>query len=879
MNWRRYFRRSRADAELLQEIELHMAEEVDENIARGMAPNEARRRAYLKFGNPQQIRENLWQQNTPAVIEGIWRDLKCAARALARSPGFALVAILVMGLGIGANVTLFTVVRSVLLKPLPYRDPGQLFTIYEHERVSQNFAYMPVDAGSFAEWQKSAQGAAQMALVSPWQQYNVSANGGKLPEKIDAGWCSWNFFETLGVTPALGRLFRADDDRPDAEATVVLSAPFWTRRYDADPQIVGKRIWLDAKSYTVIGVLPSSFAYSGAFSGNSAQVWTPASHEAPAWLMRTFEDHEFVVIARLAPGITLAGFTGQLSTVQTQIKADHPALAVHDMVIGRTMLDDAVHVYKTSLYALLAATGCVLLIACLNVASLLVARTAARSRELAIRGALGAGRLRLMRERLVESTLLSMAGGAAGLLLAWWALEWLVRTRRDMNRVEAIHIDGAVVIFMLAAVLVCALFSGLISALSWEDKQILVALQESSRTHSAGHARAGLRKILLVVEVGLTAVLLIGAGSLLKSYQRLRSTDLGVPPDNVLTIFFSLPEARYKEPVQRIAFFERVIERVRSLPGVQGAGLVSAAPGQGWGGDHQVSVVEHPPMPNDQGIDLMSRGAEPGYFAAIQIPLVHGRIFRQSERLEHANVVILDQSAAKVCFPGSEDPGGKHLHDDVTQQTYEVVGVVGDTRWAIAQPVHPTMYRPLYGNDYSVATITVRSNRDVEKLALPVQKIIGELDPDLPVSDVMTLRETIAHSTIDSQFDSLLVLAFAIIALLLAAAGLYGVLAYMVTQRTSEIGIRIAVGAQRSEVMRRMLLDGLLPAWAGLALGLLGGVFAVQLIRGMLYGADGLDWAVFAQVTVVLSLVAALACVVPAWRASRLDPMQALRTE
>jgi predicted permease len=879
MSWRRYFRRSRADAEVLEEIELHMAEEMEENIARGMPPGEARRRAYLKFGNPQKVRESLWQQNTPAMIEGVWRDLKCAARALARSPGFAVVAILVMGLGIGANVTLFTVVRSVLLKPLPYRESGQLFAIYEHERVGPNFGYMPVDAGSFAEWQKSARADAQMALVSPWQQYNVSADGGKLPEKIDAGWCSWNFFETLGVTPALGRLFREDDERPEAEATVVLSAPFWRRRYDADPQIVGKRIWLDAKSYTVIGVLPSSFVYSGAFSGNTAQVWTPAGHEAPAWLMGTFEDHEFLVIARLMPGITPAGFTGRLSTLQARIKADHPRPAVHDMVIGRTMLDDAVHEYKTSLYALLAATGCVLLIACLNVASLLVARTAARSRELAIRAALGAGRLRLMRERLVESFLLSMAGGAAGLLLAWWALEWLVRTRHDMNRVEAIHIDGAVVIFALVTVIVCALFSGLISALSWEDQQILVALQESARTHSSGHARAGLRKILLVVEVALTAVLLIGAGSLLKSYQRLRSTDLGVPPDNVLLMHFSLPEARYNVPVQRVAFFERLIARVRSLPGVQAAGLVTAAPGQGWGGDQEVTVVEHPPMPKDQGLDLMTRGAEPGYFAAIQIPLVHGRIFTQSERLDRANVVILDQSAATLCFPGGEDPIGKHLYDEVTRQTHEVVGVVGNTRWAIAQPVHPTMYRPLYNNDYSVGTITVRSTRDVEKLALPVQKLIGEIDPDLPVSGVMTLREVIAHSTIDSQFDSVLVLAFAIIALLLAAAGLYGVLAYMVTQRTSEIGIRLALGAQRSSVMRRMLLDGLLPAWAGLALGLLGGAFAVQLIRGMLYGMEGLDWTVFAQVTVVLSAVAALACLVPAWRASRLDPMQALRTE
>ena len=464
------------------------------------------------------------------------------------------------------------------------------------------------------------------------------------------------------------------------------------------------------------------------------------------------------------------------------------------------------------------------------------------------------------------------------MLLAWGALEWLVRTRHDMNRVEAIHIDAVVVAATVGVILLCALFSVMVSAAGGNGKQILASLQESSRAHSAGRGRAGLRKVLLVLEVGLTVVLLVGAGLLLKSYQRLRNTDLGVPVDNALTMNFGLPEVRYKDPAQVANFLERLIERVRALPGVQGAGYVSGAPGQGWNGDQLVSVVEHPPLPKGEGLDLQTRRADPGYFSAIQIPLVRGRIFTLDERLERGHVTVISQSAAQLCFPG-EDPIGKHLEVSSEDQVYEVVGVVGDTRWSISQPVHPTFYEPFYGSGQRGATIVIRSAQNVETLAVPVEKIIGQMDPDLPVANVMTLRETIGKSTIDSQFDSILVLAFAVIALLLAAAGLYGVLAYLVTQRTSEIGIRIALGAQRGRVLRVMLLDGLRPALLGLALGLAASAASVRLIRSMLYETQPLDPAVFVAVSGTLLLVAGLACLLPSWRASRLDPMQALRTE
>ena len=873
------FRRGESGAKLDEELSFHLERQIAENIAAGMGAEEARYAALRSFGNPALVREQTRASWSWTAIESITRDLRYGFRTLVRTPGFSIMAIGVMALGVGANVALFTVVRGVLLKPLPFRDPDQLVTLYESDtKHVGRTPYMPVAGGSFEPWQAAARGKADLALVSPFQEYNVSAEGGKLPEKVSAAWASWDLFPTLGVTPQLGRSFTKDDDRPEAPATVILTNAFWMRRYSGDPAIVGKSIWLDAKPYTVIGVMPASFVFSSSFGGRKLQLWTPVRREAPPFLLKTCEDHEFLVIGRLQQGTALPTLVGQLKAVQKQIQVTQARPAIHDSASGRSMLDDAVGSYKTPLYALLAATGCVLLIACMNVASLLVARTAARSKEMAIRSALGGGRLRLMRERLMESLLLTSAGGVAGLMLAWAAVQGLIQLRGDMNRVDTIHMDGAVAAFTLAVIAACALISGLIAASSSGGNHVQLALQESSRAHSGGQGRAGLRRSLLVVEVGLTVVLLIGAGLLLKSFQRLRSNDLGVPVDNVLTMHVNLPEVRYKEPAQQAGFLERLIARVRAVPGVRAAGLVSTAPGEGWNGDHLMSVVEHPPLPAGELPDLQVRGAEPGYFAAIQLPLVRGRIFTSEERLARDHVAVISQSAAQLLFRG-EDPLGKHLKQSLGGDVYEVIGVVGDTRWDVTQPPMPTAYWPIYGNGYSGATIVVRSTRDVEALALPVQKIVGELDPDLPVSDAMTLRQAIGKNLADSEFDSLLVSSFAVIALLLAGAGLYGVLAYLVTQRTNEIGIRIALGAQRKSVLRLMLADGLRPAIIGLVCGLAASAAVVRQIQSMLYQTQPLDPAIFAGVSGVLLLVATIACIIPAARASRLNPMQALRSE
>jgi len=877
---RSLFHRGRLGADLDEEVRNHLDNQIADNMSRGMGMEEARLSALRSFGNPLLVRENsraTWSWN---YIEQFVHDVRIGLRTLSRSPGFAIVAILMMGIGIGANAAIFTVIRSVLFEPLPYREPDRLVSLFEHQTrpVDAGYSnYLPVAGGNFSEWKKATKDEAQMAIISTWHQYNVSAEGGKLPEKVDAAWCSGNFFSVLGIAPALGRLFIDDDDRPGAAATVLMSDSFWRRRYNSDPGIVGKTVWLDARPFTVIGVLPSSFLYEGKYGGGTDQLWTTANHEAPADFMTSFGERGFVAVARLMPGETLSRLIDRLSAVQHQIKVEHPNPSVSDDVQGRTILEDTVQDYKTPIYILLAATGCVLLIVCLNVAGLMVARNAARSKEHAIRAALGGGLFRLLRERLTESLLVCVAGAGVGLFLAWGALQWLVSVRQDMNRVESIHMDVTVVIFAVFAVGVCALISGTVSAFGSKQRYILASLKESSRAHGGGRTRASLRRALLAVQIGLSVVLLVGAGLLVKSYQRLRSADIGMPIDNVLTMRINLPGARYKKPEDWAAFFEQLIARVRAMPGVEAAGLVSTAPGEGWGGSRMMSVVEHPPLLKGQGFDLLSRGAEPRYFAAAAIPLLSGRSFATAERLERAHVAVLSRSAAQAMFPG-EDPIGKHL-DDSQGRVYEVIGIVGDTRWYVTEPVHPMVYMPIYGNGYSSATIVVRSSQAVETLAMPIEKFVSQMDADLPVSDVMTIRQATAKSTVDNQFDSLVVLAFAFIGLILASTGLYGVLAYLVTQRTGEIGIRIALGAQRDQVLGMILVDGLRPAFIGLLIGLAVSASTTHLVKKMLYATKPLDPEVFVVVAGMLMASAALACFVPAWRASRLDPMQALRTE
>jgi predicted permease len=860
------------DAEVERELQSDLELEEEEQREQGVPPAEARHAALRSFGNPTLISEQtraVWSWNW---LESLARDLRGSLRTLRRTPGFTVIAMMVMALGIGANVALFTVVRGVLLKPLPFHDPDRLVMLYEAGLHQDDTAGSNVvSGGMYAEWKNQNRSYSSLAIAQGIR-VGLSGSGGQLPEKLNSALFSWDMLRTLGVQPALGRDFAQADDSPGANGTVLLSWGLWKRRFGGDPAILNQTIDLDARPYTVIGVMPARFDFPDA----STQLWTAVYHDKPEDTMLSFSNHMFGVVGRLSPGVSASQGVADLSIISQRIHNEHlNDPFVFQSAKSRPLLDDIVGEIKKPLYVLLEATCCLLLIACLNVANLLVARAAALRKELAIRTALGGGWLRLVGERLMECLLLSAAGGALGLLLAFAAVQWLTRTRQDMSRVESIHIDGVVAAFTIGVIAMCALFSGIITAFSISDKRILGALHETSRSVSGGSARATLRKVLLALEVGLTVILLVGAGLLLKSYERLRSADMGCLTQDVITMHMGLPDARYATPALRTNFYDSLLERVRALPGVDAAGFVTSAPGQGYAMDWTFSIVEHPPLPQGSGLSALSRWADPKYFGAMGIPILRGRTF-DGKRLNEANEVIISQSFASQYFPG-EDPLGRHLR--VRAQNAVIVGIVGDTRYAIGETPRPVQYYPLDAGVENVGTLVIRSSRDLEQFALPVQRIVSEMDRDLPVSDVLTMNQLLGESTLNQSFNTALLVAFAAVSLVLAAVGLFGVMSYMAAQRTTEIGIRVALGAKREQVMRKMLLDGMRPAVFGLVVGLAASLEAGQLMRDLLYEIKPLDPAVYAAVSATLLAVAALACIVPARRASRLDPMQALRAE
>jgi predicted permease len=873
MRGRMLFGRRKAARELEAELGDHLEREVAENLASGMNARDARTAALRLFGNPALLRDLTRATWGWSSLESLGRDLRYSVRTLLRSPGFAVVAILVMALGIGANVALFTIIRGVLLRPLPFKDPGQLVMVYEYGVHDDDAPdYHIVSAGMYSEWKRQNHSFQSLSLIQDGE-FSLSGSGGQLPEKLIGAECSWDLFSTLGVRPALGRDFTAADDTHASDGTVILSWSLFKRRFGADPSILNHTISLDARPYTIIGIMPPWFG----FPQSSTQLWTPTYHRKPAKIMAAYDNHEFQVVGRLKPGVSEAQARADLTIISRQIRNAH----IDDPFIFRSantrpLLDHMVGDMRRPLYVLLAATGCVLLIACLNVANLLVARAAARRRELAIRTALGGGWLRLVRERLLESVLLSAAGGAIGLLLAFAAIQWLLQSRDDLARADSIHIDAVVASFTLAIILLCAVFAGLVSAFSASDRNVLTSLHESSRTQSGSRARTGLRRALLTLEVGLTVVLLTGAGLLLKSYDRMRSNDMGCVTHNVLTMRIVLPGARYNSPEKVASVWQQILTRVRAVPGVSSAGMVEAVPGQGYWEDTGFTIVEHPPLPPGAGQVALNRWADPQYFSAIGIPIVRGRTFDPSLRLDRANQVIISQSFVKTFFPG-EDPIGKHLRTN--EHTDEIVGVVGDTRYDIGENPLPMKYFSVYSGDQNSGELVIRSSQDVSVLAVPIQRAIQDIDHDLPVANILTMQQLLGKSTLDKATNASLLVGFASLSLLLAAVGLFGVLTYIVAQRTGEIGIRMALGAPRVQVLRAMLLDGLRPALLGLVFGLAGSLAASRLLRGMLYQTAAMDPLIYAAVAITLLAVAAAACAVPAWRASRIDPMQALRTE
>ncbi|MFC5861162.1 ADOP family duplicated permease [Acidicapsa dinghuensis] len=870
-------KRQHAAEQLEDEFSFHLEQQIAENIASGMSETKARQAALRTFGNPTLLREQTRETWNWNMLESLLRDLRYSVRTLRRTPGFAAMSILVMALGIGANVALFTVVRGVLLKPLPFADSDRLIVITEGgDEVSPDH---PVAGGIFEAWKQQSHSFSGLALTGG-AEFNFSAGdttGTQLAESLHGANISANLLPVLGVQPAFGRGFTPADDRREAQGTAILSWQLWMRRFGGNRAILNQTVHLNSQPYTVIGIMPAWFSYPDP----TTQLWTPLYHDKPTALMISRDQHEFRAVGRLLPGVSESTARAEISLIVNRIRSQHaddPYISLKANT--RPLLEDMVGDIRRPLYVLLAATGCVLLIACLNVANLLVARAAARKKELAIRTALGGSRLRRIRERIVESLLLSTAGGAFGLAFAALALKWLVQARSEMTRVESIHIDATVAAFTIAVVAFCALLSGLISAFSSGDRNILASLQSASRSTSPGQSRVTLRRVLLSLEVGLTVVLLIGAGLLLESYARLRSANLGCITDNVLTMRIMVPRMQGSQPAQLVNFYEQLLDRVRALPGVKAAGFTDVIPGQGYWEDANFSIPEHPALPAGVGLFAINRWVDPGYFNAIGIPILKGRGLDPSRKLDRVDEVVISKLFADKYFPG-EDPIGRHLRvtDGTAVYLFRVVGIAGDIRYSLGEDPAPIQYFSLLAGVKNNGSLIVRSSSNVEQLALPIQRIIQSLDRNLPVSDILTMDQLLGRSTVDQSFNATLLVGFAALSLILAAVGLFGVLSYIVAQRTSEIGVRIALGAQREQVLRLVLADGLRPALVGLALGLIAAAGTTRLIQSMLYGTRPLDLTVFTAVSALLLAVAAGACLVPAWRASRLDPVQALRSE
>jgi predicted permease len=660
----------------------------------------------------------------------------------------------------------------------------------------------------------------------------------------------------------------------------MLTWSLFQRRFGGDASIIGKEVHLDAKPYTIVGVLPAWFAYPNA----RVQLWVPYASIKTSETIRELDNHNSYVIARMRPDVSLETAISEVSALQYRLHMEHLTQPVTEDALARPMIDDVVAGVKTRLLVMMGAVGCMLLIGCLNVSNLLVARGAARQKETAIRGALGAGRLALLREQMTETMILCACGGTLGLLLAMAGTQWLTMHWHQLPRAESVHIDGVVMLFAAGVICLTAVLAGLLPALSATSKGVLERLQNSSRSVGGNVSKARLRKVLLMAEIALTVVLLLAAGLLLKSFWRLRTTDLGCATENVLTMGYSLPKDEYSKPEQQVAFADSLLERVRRIPGVRAAGLGTTVPGAGWGGDRIFFIDGHPITDPEHQPDAVQRWVDPGYFNALQVPLIAGRVFDDHDRLDHAHYVVVSKELARRYFPG-ENPLQKHIvmGTDPTDKknTYEVIGVVGDTLYHVGERVKSTIYFPAFGGVYSGTrmTLVLRTDGDPLKFAIPAQREIAALDPQLPVVNVMTISQIVGESTINASFSAMLVLAFAVLSLLLAGVGLYGVLSYLVTQRVTEIGIRIALGAQRGQVLSLVLRDGLRPVAIGLIAGVAGGASVGFLIRSMLYATKPLEPVVFVSMVAMLMLVAVGACAAPAWRASSIDPMQALRAE
>jgi predicted permease len=863
--FRALFHKEKLDAEMAEEMRAHLDMQTEVNTTRGMSPEEARYAARREFGGLEQIKEQARDQRGWVWIEQLQQDLRFAFRQLRRNPGFALVAILTLAVGTGANTAIFSLVNSLVLKPLAYEEPGQLVQVWESPRgTGRN----PISPGVFLDWQSQA---TTFESLAAYRSIDLNLTGAGEPERISGLRVTADGLRVLRARPLLGRIFAANEDQAGNERVVVLTYELWQRRFGGDPALIGRTIQLNDAPYTVIGILPAGFLPRATQEFVVPQVFPPAWREIRA-------SHFLNVMGRVKSGVSLEQAGTELAAISARAatqyfpkwKKDWTATVVpmHEQLSGDL---------KPALLILLAAVVVVLLVACANVANLLLAKASARRPEIAVRAALGASRGRVIRQLLAESVLLSFLGAVLGLAIAVWSVAGLRHLVGAMNfaRAHEIAIDGRVLGATLLVALVTGIVFGLAPALQASRFSLTDALKDASRGLSAGGGRV--RQVLIVGEVALALVLLVGAGLLLNSFHRLISMPPGFAPEQALTMQLSLPDKKYPGNAQRLAFFTQMIARIEALPGVDSASVSSTVPLASGFPDNFFRVdgrKDHP----DPGYAADYDYGTSHVFRALGIPLRLGRTFTDADAT--VRVAIVNEEFVRRVFPG-ENPLGRRISMGTETQTWEIVGVVGDVRGrGLAQSVRAMVYRPQSPTEASSNShLVVRAAGSPRHLAESVRQAILTVDSSQPVARVRTLEEVVSGSVADRRLTLGLLAGFAGTALALAAIGLYGVIAYSVAQRTREIGIRVALGASRRDVFGLVLGEGMRLVLLGLLIGLGAAFGLTRLLEKMLYQVKPTDPQTFAVVSLVLLAAALFASWLPARRAARIEPMAALRTE
>jgi predicted permease len=875
---RSLMRRAQVEQELDEELHYHLERQVEENLGRGMPAEDALSAALRAMGGTERQKERCRDMRRVNFIEDAGADLRYALRMLVKSPIFTCVALLTLALGIGANTAIFSVVNAVLLRPLPFKDPSSLVMVWENN-MKQGFPRNTFSPANFADYREQNQVFEGMAALSP-RSLNLTGEGE--PERVDGLRVSANLLPLLGVRPQLGRLFSPDEDRFGAAHAVILGDGLWRRRFGASSSIVGKTVTLDGEGYAVIGVLPPDFHFHGAFPEAKDDLLVPIAFGPRESKSRG--GHYLDVVARLKPGMTLEQAQVEMSTIAGRLEQQYPA---YDAGVGAAVVplqEQLVGDIRPALLTLLAAVGFVFLIACANVASLLLARATVRQKEIATRVALGASRARLVRQFLVESILLAAVGGGVGLVLSVWGAQVLkIYIPPDIFQIRSISIDARVLGLTALVSLVTGLVFGLAPALQASKLNLSETLKDGGRDSASGSRGSRMRAVLVIAEVAVSFVLLVGAGLLINSFLRLRHVNPGFSVENLLTMRVELPPSKYPDQARRTAFYGELLRRIEAIPGVRLAAVTSPLPLIYDGDSMGVAIEGRPAPPRGQEPDIVTRVVSPHYLRAMEIRLLRGRELSKNDGLKSQPVTVISEAMATRYWPG-EDAIGKRVAPGSAESHGEwitVVGVVHDVRqFDLGLEPKPQMYLSYEQSDEFIPRdVVVKTDVDPLSLAPAVRGAVWAIDHDQPVSDVAAMRDLVSASVSRQRFSAWLLGVFAALGLVLAAMGIYGVMSYSVAQRTREIGVRIALGARPTDVLRLAVGQGLRLVLIGTAFGLVGAFILTRAIARLLYGVSAADPATYATIFALLLSVAVLACLVPARRATKVDPLIALRAE